>query len=119
MKISVVGTGNVGLVSGTCFAETGEISTCVDIDVAMKETRPKIGDTILYANDLYNAAVDADALVLMTEWQEFRVINYKILSKILRSKVIFDGRNIYESAEMADEGFTYYSIGRKVVLPIK
>ena len=87
--------------------------------VAMDETRHKIGDTILYATDLYDAANDADALVLMTEWQEFRVINYKVLAKILKSKVVFDGRNIYESAEMADEGFTYYSIGRKVVLPIK
>lgn len=85
--------------------------------VAMEETHRKIGNTIEYANDLYDAANDADALVLMTEWQEFRVINYKILAKILKSKVVFDGRNIYESSEMAEEGFTYYSIGRKVVLP--
>lgn len=85
--------------------------------VAMEEAHHKIGDIILYANDLYDAANDADALVLMTEWQEFRVINYKILAKILKSKVVFDGRNIYESTEMVEEGFTYYSIGRKVVIP--
>ncbi len=85
--------------------------------VAMEETRHKIGDKILYATDLYDAANDADALVVMTEWQEFRVINYKILAKILKSKVIFDGRNIYEPNEMIEEGFVYYSIGRKVVLP--
>ncbi len=85
--------------------------------VAMDEAHQKIGDKILYATDLYDAVNDADALVLMTEWQEFRVINYKILAKILKSRVIFDGRNIYEPAEMVEEGFVYYSIGRKVVLP--
>lgn len=85
--------------------------------VAMKEAHHKIGDKILYANDLYDAANDADALVLMTEWQEFRVINYKILAKIMKSKVVFDGRNIYESSEMAEEGFAYYSIGRKPFIP--
>lgn len=85
--------------------------------VAMEEAKRKFGDKILYATDLYDAANDADALVLMTEWQEFRVINYKILAKILKSKVVFDGRNIYEAMEMAEEGFTYYSIGRKVVRP--
>jgi UDPglucose 6-dehydrogenase len=85
--------------------------------VAMEEAHHKIGDKILYASDLYDATNDADALILMTEWQEFRVINYKILAKLLKSKVVFDGRNIYEAAEMAEEGFTYYSIGRKVVIP--
>lgn len=85
--------------------------------VAMKEAHHKLGDKIIYANDLYDAANDADALVLMTEWQEFRVINYKILAKIMKSKVVFDGRNIYESSEMAEEGFAYYSIGRKPFIP--
>jgi UDPglucose 6-dehydrogenase len=85
--------------------------------VAMKEAHHKLGDKIHYANDLYDAANDADALVLMTEWQEFRVINYKILAKIMKSKVVFDGRNIYESSEMAEEGFAYYSIGRKPFIP--
>lgn len=85
--------------------------------VAMKEAHHKLGDKINYANDLYDAANDADALVLMTEWQEFRVINYKILAKIMKSKVVFDGRNIYESSEMAEEGFAYYSIGRKPFIP--
>ena len=85
--------------------------------VAMQETQHKIGNKILYANDMYEAANDADALVLMTEWQEFRVINYKMLAKILKSKVVFDGRNIYEPTEMTEEGFTYYSIGRKAVNP--
>jgi UDPglucose 6-dehydrogenase len=85
--------------------------------VAMDETKHKIGDKILYAHDPHDAALDADALVLMTEWQEFRALNYKLLAKILKSKVIFDGRNIYEPTEMVEEGFIYYSIGRKVVNP--
>ncbi|NVO09118.1 MAG: UDP-glucose/GDP-mannose dehydrogenase family protein [Bacteroidales bacterium] len=83
--------------------------------VAMDETKHKIGNSIIYATDPHDAALDADALVLMTEWQEFRVLNYKILAKILKSKVIFDGRNIYEPNEMLEEGFTYYSIGRKAI----
>lgn len=84
---------------------------------AMEETKHKIGDKIIYATDPYDAALDADALVLMTEWQEFRVLNYKVLAKILKAKVIIDGRNIYEPTEMIEEGFTYYSIGRKAVNP--
>ena len=85
--------------------------------VAMEETKQKVGNSIQYATDPYDAALDADALVLMTEWQEFRVLNYKVLAKILKSKVVFDGRNIYEPNEMLEEGFTYYSIGRKVIHP--
>jgi len=85
--------------------------------VALDEAKRKLGDSILYATDLYDAANDADGLVLMTEWQEFRVINYGVLSKILKSKVVFDGRNIYEPSEMVEEGFAYYSIGRKPAIP--
>ena len=85
--------------------------------VAMEETRHKIGDKILYATDPYDATNEADALVLLTEWQEFRSINYKVLSKVLKSKVVFDGRNIYEASEMLEEGYTYYSIGRKPLIP--
>jgi len=81
----------------------------------MEETKHKIGDSIVYAVDPHDAALDADALVLMTEWQEFRTLNFKILTKILKSKVIFDGRNIYEPNEMQEEGFIYYSIGRKAI----
>lgn len=84
---------------------------------AVEETKHKIGNSIIYATDPYDAALDADALVLMTEWQEFRVLNFKVLAKVLKSKIIFDGRNIYEPNEMKEEGYTYYSIGRKVVKP--
>jgi UDPglucose 6-dehydrogenase len=83
--------------------------------VAMEETKHKIGNSIIYAIDPYDTALDADALVLMTEWQEFRTLDYDILSKTLKSKVIFDGRNIYEPNELQEEGFIYYSIGRKTI----
>lgn len=96
--------------------ETGATVKAYD-PVAMEETKHKIGDKIQYASDPYDAANNADALILMTEWQEFRTLNYSILSKILKSKVVFDGRNIYEPSEMSEEGYTYYSIGRKPLIP--
>ena len=80
--------------------------------VAMKETKKMIGDKIEYTDDLYEAAIDADALILITEWSEFRIPNYKVLSKLIKDKVIFDGRNIYDPTEMKENGFTYYGIGR-------
>jgi len=84
--------------------------------VAMHEAQCMIGDKIAYAKDEYDACVDADALILVTEWPEFRVLNFRVLSKLLKNKLIFDGRNIYEPDEMREEGFTYYSIGRKTVI---
>ncbi|RLD64938.1 MAG: UDP-glucose 6-dehydrogenase [Bacteroidetes bacterium] len=83
--------------------------------VAIKETKKIIGDKVYYAQDQYDALVDADALILLTEWNEFRVLNYKVIEKLLKNKLIFDGRNIYEPTEMKEFGFTYYSIGRKTV----
>jgi UDPglucose 6-dehydrogenase len=84
--------------------------------VAMKEAKRKLGDSILYADDQYDAIVDADALLLVTEWNEFRTLNYKVIARLLKNKLIFDGRNLYEPTEMREFGFSYYSIGRKTVL---
>jgi UDPglucose 6-dehydrogenase len=83
---------------------------------AIHETQRRIGNSIEYATDQYDAALDADALILMTEWQEFRVINFKVLARVLKSKIVFDGRNIYEPEEMKENNFTYYSIGRKPII---
>lgn len=83
--------------------------------VAVHEAKRRIGDKISYAPDLHEALIDADALVVVTEWQEFRVPNFVVIGRLLKSKLIFDGRNIYEPAEMKERGYTYYSIGRKVV----
>ncbi len=82
--------------------------------VAMPETKRRIGDSIEYVSEMYEAIIDSDALILMTEWNEFRIPNYKILDKLLHNKVIFDGRNIYDPDEMKKKGFKYYGIGRKI-----
>lgn len=80
--------------------------------VAMHESKRRIGDKINYVSDPYDAVVDADALLLVTEWTEFRVLNYPRL-KEMKNKVIFDGRNIYDPNEVRSRGFEYYGIGRK------
>lgn len=80
--------------------------------VAMHEAQRKLGDIITYAKDQYEALVDADALMVITEWSEFRMPNFKVLDKLMRTKVIFDGRNIYDPNEIRELGFEYYSIGR-------
>jgi len=82
--------------------------------VAIPETKRKIGDSIGYVNDQYEAVIDADALVLLTEWNEFRVPKYKIMAKLMKNHVVFDGRNIYDAEEMAEVGFKYFGMGRKV-----
>ena len=68
--------------------------------VAMKEAKHTLGETITYSEDQYEALIDADCLLLVTEWPEFKVPNFNIVRKLLNQPVIFDGRNIYEIAEM-------------------
>jgi len=80
--------------------------------VAMKECRKNLGDKITYAKDQYEALIGADALIVATEWSEFRVPNFKVMEKLLKTKIVFDGRNIYDPVEMKDSGFMYYGIGR-------
>ncbi len=80
--------------------------------VAIEESKRRIGDIVEYTEDMYEATIDADALLLVTEWNEFRLPKYKVLKKIMAQSIIFDGRNIYEPEEMKDFGFTYYCIGR-------
>lgn len=80
--------------------------------VAMDETKRRVGDKIEYTTEPYKAIENADALFLVTEWTEFRVLNYPLLEK-MKEKVIFDGRNIYEASEVRAKGYTYYSIGRQ------
>lgn len=72
-----------------------------------------LGDTITYTLDAYEACDDADAILLVTEWSEFRIPNWKILAKLLKNKVVFDGRNIYEADYLKELGFEYYGIGLK------
>lgn len=83
--------------------------------VAMEEGRRILGDKIDFAKDEYDACIDADALILVTEWAEFRLPNFRVLQKLLKNKLIFDGRNIYDPEELNELSFTYYAIGRKPV----
>jgi len=83
--------------------------------VAMEEAKKRIGDKIEYCQDKYEALVDSDGLIVVTEWPEFRVLNYKVLGKLMREKVIFDGRNIYDPAELLEYGYSYYSVGRQPI----
>lgn len=87
--------------------------------VAMHEAQRILGDKITYAKDEYEACIDVDALIVVTEWPEFRMPNFKVLEKLLKTKTIFDGRNIYEPEEMQEIGFNYYSIGRKPIISEK
>jgi UDPglucose 6-dehydrogenase len=82
--------------------------------VATKEAKHYVGDKISYCNGLYEACMDADALAIVTEWTEFRMPNFQMLAKLLKNKLVFDGRNIYDPKEMSQLGFCYYSIGRNL-----
>ena len=79
--------------------------------VAMKEASHTLGDSITYSAEQYEALIDADCLMLVTEWPEFKFPNLKIMRKLLNQPIIFDGRNIYEAAEMKRNEFTYFCIG--------
>lgn len=79
--------------------------------IAMSECKRRIGDKVTYSKDMYEAAVDVDALLLVTEWKEFRMPSLEVLDKTMKEKVIIDGRNIYDAKEMKDNGFEYYKIG--------
>lgn len=81
--------------------------------VAMEEAQRDLGDSITYSKDEYEALVDADALLLVTEWPEFRIPNFTVVSKLLKNKVIFDGRNVYDQEELSELGYTYFGIGLK------
>ena len=80
---------------------------------AMGETKKLIGNKIEFAKDPYNAVTGADAMVLMTEWSEFHLPDFKKMAELMRGRVIFDGRNIYDPAEIRREGFEYFGIGRR------
>ena len=79
--------------------------------VAMDECKRRIGDKVVYCRDKYEAVVDADALLLVTEWKEFRVPSWEVLRKTMRGNVVIDGRNIYDREEMRRNGFEYECIG--------
>lgn len=79
--------------------------------IAMAECHRRIGDKVIYCKDMYEATVDADTLMLVTEWKEFRVPSWSVLKKVMRGHVVVDGRNIYDGKELKENGFNYYKIG--------
>lgn len=80
---------------------------------AMEETERRIGKVITYCHNIEEVITDSDAILLVTEWPEFRVLDPKLLNKLMKQPVVFDGRNIYDPIEMRKEGIIYFSIGRK------
>ena len=80
--------------------------------VAVEESKRRIGDVIHYAKDIYDAVVDADALMLVTEWKEFRMPSWSAIKKLMATPLVLDGRNIYDIKEMEENGFVYHCIGR-------
>jgi len=83
---------------------------------AMENVKRIFGDKISFCENPYTCAEGADAIFIATEWPEFRTPDFERLNKALKSKVIFDGRNVYELDAMREQGYTYYSIGREAVL---
>ena len=87
------------------------VSVKVYDPIAMDECHRRIGNKVIYCKDMYEATVDADTLMLVTEWKEFRVPSWSVLKKVMRGHVVVDGRNIYDGKELKGNGFNYYKIG--------
>lgn len=79
--------------------------------IAIPECQRRMGNKVEYATDMYDAALDTDALLLVTEWKEFRMPSWGVLKKTMKEPVVLDGRNIYDKKELHEIGFTYYCIG--------
>lgn len=79
---------------------------------AMDECKRRVGNSITYSKDMYEAVQGADALILLTEWKEFRLPNWEIVSKVMKRKVVIDGRNIFDSQELEEADFIYHCIGK-------
>ena len=93
--------------------EEGAVITAYDPE-AFEGTRQRYGDRIEYGQGMYETLNNADALLILTEWSEFRAPDFDRLAESLRDKVIFDGRNLLNGEEVVEKGFAYYSVGRSV-----
>ncbi len=93
------------------LAEAG-VNIKVYDPVAMDEAKLRIKHTVVYCKDKYEATIDADALFLVTEWTDFRIPNWPVLKRTMKTPLIIDGRNIYDQKELAENGFDYLCIGR-------
>ena len=79
--------------------------------IAIDECKRRIGDSIEYATDMYDATLAADALIVVTDWNEFRLPSWNILKRTMKTPVVLDGRNIFDRAVIVNSGFVYYGIG--------
>lgn len=80
--------------------------------IAMNECKRRLGDKITYCKDMYEATLDTDALLLLTEWQEFRLPTWDVIKRVMKTPLLIDGRNIFDAKELNEAGFTYYGIGK-------
>ena len=79
--------------------------------IAMNECKRRIGDSVIYCKDMYDAVLDADALLLLTEWKEFRLPSWEVIAKAMQRKLVIDGRNIFDPEELKEAGFEYHCVG--------
>jgi UDPglucose 6-dehydrogenase len=94
--------------------EAGASITAFDPE-AMDNVKQIMADRIQFSSTMYDALKGADALIIATEWNEFRAPNFERISEALKNELIFDGRNVFNLDKMEDLGYTYYSIGRKTI----
>lgn len=83
--------------------------------VAIEECKRRLGDLVTYSEDIYDAAKDADAVMLITEWKQFRMPDWVKMHSLMKRPIIIDGRNIYNVKELLDAGFTYSCIGKNII----
>jgi UDPglucose 6-dehydrogenase len=113
LKIGVIGAGYVGLVSAARFAELGHEVITVD-NVSEKSNELSGLSNITFAKSAYEASEGSDALLILTEWQEFKMMDLKVIREALRVPMIIDGRNLFVAEEVEAAGLVYYSMGRQV-----
>lgn len=80
--------------------------------IAMDECKRRIGDSVTYCNDMYDAVLDADAMLLLTEWKEFRLPTWNVIKREMKRPLIIDGRNIFDAEDLQEAGFEYHCIGK-------
>ena len=97
------------------LVQAGATVTAFDPE-AMNNVRQEIGDKIRYAENQYDALANADALIIATEWNEFRTPDFNKIGEMMKAKAIFDGRNLFDLASMQDLGFHYESVGRSSII---
>lgn len=80
--------------------------------IAMDEAHRRLGESVRYAKDIYDAVADADALLVVTEWKEFRLPSWPVVKRLMATPLILDGRNIYDGKELEENGLVYHCIGK-------